>query len=69
MVAPAGTERTRPARMAVGLVVDVMLLDYLYDHNPQGSDRADFLGGNLIWIGYTYKHTKDALPARARQRA
>ena len=51
-------------RAFVLAAVDVMLLDYLYDHNPQGSDRADFLGGNLIWLGYTYQHVKDALPPR-----
>src|SRR5262249_48290135 len=28
--------------------------------------RSDFLGGNLIWLGYTYKQVKDVLPAAAR---
>src|SRR5262245_58409257 len=51
-------------RAFVLAAVDTMLLDYLYDHDPRGSDRADFLGGNLIWIGYTYKHTRDVLPAK-----
>lgn len=54
-------------RAFVLAAVDTMLLDYLYDHDPKGSDRSDFLGGNLIWLGYTYKHVKQALPAEARR--
>ncbi len=47
--------------------VDMIMLDHLYDHNPRGAARADYLGGNLIWIGYTYLHCREALSAPARQ--
>ena len=47
-------------------IVDLVMLDYLYEHDPQGADRADFLGGNLIWIGYTSKCCRDVLPEKAR---
>lgn len=53
-------------RALVLAAVDLMMLDYLYEHSPQGADRSDFLGGNLIWIGYTYKCSKDVLPAEVR---
>jgi hypothetical protein len=53
-------------RAFVLAAVDLMLLDYLYEHAPQGSARSDYLGGNLIWIGYTYRHVKDVVPAEAR---
>lgn len=53
-------------RAVVLAAVDMLALDYLYEHEPQGSDRADFLGGNLIWLGYTHLHCRDVLPAEAR---
>src|SRR5204863_3607084 len=53
-------------RAFVLAAVDLMMLDYLYEHDPQGADRSDFLGGNLIWLGYTYKNVKDVLPAPVR---
>jgi len=43
--------------------VDLIMLDHLYEHDPQGANRSDYLGGNLIWIGYTYRIAKDVLPA------
>lgn len=53
-------------RAFVLAAVDLMMLDYLYEHEPQGANRADFLGGNLIWIGYTARTVKDVLPAEVR---
>lgn len=44
---------------------DMLMLDHLYEHDPQNSDRSDFLGGNLIWMGHTYQVVKDILPAAA----
>jgi hypothetical protein len=44
----------------------MMMLDFLYEHDPRGDDRADYLGGNLIWIGYTACVVQDALPADVR---
>lgn len=41
---------------------EVMMLDYLYEHDPQGANRSDFLGGNLIWLGCTYRGVRDILP-------
>jgi len=46
--------------------IDVMMLDYLYEHDPRGANRADYLGGNLIWTGYTYQAVQDVLPPEAR---
>jgi hypothetical protein len=53
-------------RAFVLAAVDMMMLDYLYQHNPQGANRADYLGGNLIWIGFTYSRIKEALPTETR---
>lgn len=53
-------------RALILAIIDLVMLDYLYEHAPQGADRSDFLGGNLIWIGYTFKTTKDVLPASVR---
>lgn len=47
-------------------IVDLVMLDTLHEQNPQGSDRADYLGGNLIWLGDTYRLCKAALPPEAR---
>lgn len=49
-------------RAFVVAAVDLMMLDYLYEHDPRGAARSDYLGGNLIWIGYTYGVVKDVLP-------
>lgn len=57
--------RALKLRALVLAAVDLMMLDALYEHNPQGAARSDYLGGNLIWIGYTYGIVKDALPAKA----
>lgn len=46
--------------------VDLMMLDYLYEHDPRGANRSDYLGGNLIWIGFTYRGVKDILPPEVR---
>lgn len=53
-------------RAFVLAAVDLMMLDYLHEHGPKGYDRSDFLGGNLIWLGYTFKAVKDVLPPAAR---
>ena len=53
-------------RALVLAAVDLMMLDYLYEHDPQGADRSDYLGGNLIWLGYTYAAGRDALPPEAQ---
>lgn len=45
---------------------DLMMLDYLYEHDPRGADRSDYLGGNLVWIGYTYRGAKNLLPAEVQ---
>jgi hypothetical protein len=56
--------KSRPLKLRAFVLAatDLMMLDYLYEHDPQGANRADFLGGNLIWLGYTYQAVKDALP-------
>lgn len=53
-------------RAFVLATIDVVMLDYLYEHAPQGSARSDFLGGNLIWLGYAYRSIKSTLPEEAR---
>ncbi|MBI2437896.1 MAG: hypothetical protein HYV36_03675 [Lentisphaerae bacterium] len=62
---PYHGSRSLKLRAFVLSAVDLMMLDALYEHDPQGAARADYLGGNLIWIGYTYRVVKDALPAEA----
>ena len=59
---------SRPLRLrALTLaMVDTMMLDYLYEHNPGDSARADYLGGNLIWLGYTLLAAGEALPPPTR---
>ena len=63
---PYHGSRALKLRALVLAITDLVMLDELYETNPQGSDRADFLGGNLIWIGYTCKCARDVLPAKAR---
>lgn len=63
---PYRGSRSLKLRALVLAIVDLVMLDYLYEHDPQGADRADFLGGNLIWIGYACKCGRDVLPAKAR---
>jgi len=63
---PYHGSRALKLRAFVLAVVDLVMLDYLYEHEPQGSDRSDFLGGNLIWLGYTAKIVQDVLPAEVR---
>ncbi len=46
--------------------IDMIMLDHLYEHDPQGAARSDFLGGNLIWIGYTFGIVQDILPPPVR---
>ena len=55
---------SKPARLRAFMLAatDMMVLDYLYDNNPRDADRSDYLGGNLIWIGFTYRAAKDLLP-------
>src|SRR6185436_19593587 len=55
---------SRPLRLRAFMLAasDMMMLDYLYDHDPRCADRSDYLGGNLIWIGFTYRTAKDLLP-------
>ncbi|MBA4066700.1 MAG: hypothetical protein C0501_23940 [Isosphaera sp.] len=62
---PHHKSRAVKLRALVLAVTDLVMLDYLYEHDPQGADRADFLGGNLIWIGYTARHCRDVLPPKA----
>jgi hypothetical protein len=62
---PYKGSRPLKLRAFVLAAVEIMMLDYLYEHDPQGANRADFLGGNLIWIGRTYQGVKDVLPADA----
>ena len=59
---PYRDSRALKLRAFVLAAIDVVMLDYLYEHNPQGADRADYLGGNMIWFGFTYTVVKDALP-------
>jgi hypothetical protein len=47
-------------------MVDVMMLDYQYATDPQGADRSDYLGGNLIWCSYTLLHCGEVLPEPVR---
>ena len=63
---PYKGSRALKLRGLVLAAVDLAMLDYLYEHDPRGADRADYLGGNLIWIGYTYLHSKDALTDQQR---
>lgn len=53
-------------RAFVLAAVDLVMIDHLQEHGPASVSRSDFLGGNLIWIGYTYKQVKDVLPADVR---
>lgn len=53
-------------RALVLAIVDLVMLDYLHEHGPKASARSDFLGGNLIWLGYTFKQAGDVMPAAAR---
>ena len=59
---PYKGSRPLKLRAFVLAATEIMMLDYLYEHNPQGANRADFLGGNLIWLGRTYQGVKDELP-------
>ena len=59
--------RALKLRAAVLATVDLVMLDYLYEHDPQGAARSDYLGGNLIWIGYTFHRVQDVLPRAARR--
>ena len=63
---PYKGSRALKLRGLVLAAIDIAMLDYLYEHDPRGADRADYLGGNLIWIGYTYLHSKDVLTAKQR---
>ncbi|MDA0838084.1 MAG: hypothetical protein O3B01_16790 [Planctomycetota bacterium] len=66
---PGNTYKGSRALKLRGLVlaaIDMAMLDYLYEHDPRGADRADYLGGNLIWIGYTYLHCRDVLTVQQR---
>lgn len=57
--------RSLKLRAFVLAATEIAMLDYLYEHKPQGANRADYLGGNLIWLGSTYQGVKDALPSEA----
>ncbi len=46
--------------------VDLCMLDALHETDPRGSDRSDYLGGNLIWIADTFRRCQDVLPPAAR---
>ncbi len=63
---PYRGSRALRMRAIVLAAVDMLALDYLYEHNPQSADRADFLGGNLIWLGYTYGVCREDLPPESR---
>ncbi len=58
---PHKGSRALKLRGLVLAATDMAMLDYLYEHDPRGAGRADYLGGNLIWIGYTYLHARDVL--------
>lgn len=62
---PYRGSRALKLRAFVLAAVDLVMLDALYEKNPQGAARADYLGGNLIWIGYTYRNVRDILPPEA----
>ncbi len=47
-------------RAFVGAAVDLLMLDAL--HEKGGGMRSDFMGGNLIWLSYTFLAVKDTLP-------
>lgn len=47
-------------RAFVGAAVDLVMLSDLHDKG--GGMRSDFMGGNLIWLSYTFLAVKDALP-------
>lgn len=50
----------------VWAAVDMMMLDKWHDLN-RGSRRTDYLGGTLIWLGYTFLWCGDVMPEPARQ--
>jgi len=56
-------------RAFVLAAVDMIMLDhYGHEHSPSGYlRRADFLGGNLIWLTYTYLHARAHLPPEVRE--
>ncbi len=54
-------------RAFVLATLDLVMLDWVLDHGPNGVDRADFLGGTLIWLGYTYKSVKDSLDPKTQK--
>lgn len=47
-------------RAFVGAAVDLVMLNDLHDRG--GGVRSDFIGGNLIWLSYTFLAVKDTLP-------
>lgn len=63
---PYRGSRALKLRAFVLAAVDMAMLDYLYEHDPRGASRADYLGGNLIWIGYSYSVFKDVLAPEVR---
>jgi hypothetical protein len=63
---PYHGSRPLKLRAFVLAAIDLVMLDYLYEHDPRGADRADYLGGNLIWIGFTYSIVKDVLSPEVR---
>jgi hypothetical protein len=64
---PYKGSRALKLRGLVLAAIDMAMLDYLYEHDPRGADRADYLGGNLIWIGYAYLHCRDVLTGKQRR--
>ncbi len=55
-------------RALVLAISDMILLDDLHERNPTGEAcRADYLGGNLIWLSDTFRHAGDILPPESRQ--
>jgi hypothetical protein len=47
-------------RAFAGAAVDMVMLGDLHDQG--GGVRSDFMGGNLIWLSYTFLAVKDILP-------
>jgi hypothetical protein len=64
---PYRGSRAVALRAFVAAAVDMVMLDHLHEHGPRGAARADYLGGNLIWLGATYAAVKDVLPAAPRE--
>jgi len=49
-------------------VIDLLMLDHSYENDLGGwIKRADYLGGTLVWLAYTYEQAKPELPEPVRE--